>query len=104
MKRLMECGFFSFGIDVNDHKGSCETIEEHMERPWCDFEDIVSGSSVEKMVESETMIRLQIYPRTSVGSVCFIGHDIDGVIEEALGWAKRNFETIARLPAVEAGE
>jgi len=88
MKRLMECGFLSFGIEVNEHRTSYDTIETQMERPWCDPEDIVPGSSMAQMVDTDTMIRLQIYPSTPIGSADFIGHDLEGVIQAALQWAK----------------
>ena len=78
MKR--ECGVF---IEVNQHRDYYQTAEqailEDIERDDKLDEDIKA-----KMIELNTIIRIQFYPITPIGSYVVYHYDIDLALDMAL--------------------
>ena len=77
-----ECGVF---IEVNQHRDYYQTAEqailEDIERDDKLDEDIKA-----KMIELNTIIRIQFYPITPIGSYVVYHYDIDLALDMALSW------------------
>lgn len=77
-----KCGVF---LTVNEHRdyyaSAAERLDELalLECP----PDIIEGHR-ERMVETNTVIELQFYPDTPIGSYSMVGADIDAVLDAAL--------------------
>lgn len=72
----------SVEISVNDHKDVYLSVEEHIK----DMEErrVIDTDVYNKMIEKDTVVRLQFYPNTPVGSYVVYYYDVDKAINEAL--------------------
>lgn len=43
-----------------------------------------------KSIELDTIIKLQFYPRTPVGSYTIVGYDLDDVVKQGIDMLNRN--------------
>lgn len=79
---LCKCGVF---LTVNEHRdyyiSAVERLEDlaGMECPP-EYSDDVK----QKMIESDTIIELQFYPDTPIGSYTILHHDIDAALDAAI--------------------
>lgn len=74
-----------FRIDYNDHKSCNESVMEYLsEFGQGDVLDDIEKTVLEKMIETDTVIMLQIYPNHSVSFFWVWGYDMDMVLTEAL--------------------
>jgi hypothetical protein len=72
-------------LTVNQHRDYYEKIEDYL----CDLEHRecppdISDQQRKDIVNSDTLVELQFYPDTPIGSYLFVGHDVDSVLEEAV--------------------
>jgi len=87
MNRIIEYGFFEVIFKQNPHKGIHYSVENWLESyggDGIDPEDVVDGSSVEKMIAHNTIFQIQIYPKTPIGFVVYFSHDYDLLIEHVV--------------------
>jgi hypothetical protein len=80
-KELMEqckCGIF---LTVNEHRDYYQTAEEYLKE---NDDEETDAEITKEMIEKNTIISLQFYPRTPVGSYRIFGADIDKVFDEAI--------------------
>lgn len=70
----------SVTIEVNNHRDCCLSVMQEIEGDIDDIEkDIVA-----KMIESDTVIRIQFYPDTAIGFYVVYHYDLESAIKECL--------------------
>lgn len=79
---------FGMSIEIDNHKVYHDTVEEHLdsffgvavnsEEYKTDFKDY------DKMIELNTIVEIQCYPVSSVGSITVLHYDLDIALEIAL--------------------
>lgn len=75
----------SVTITVNDHRNYYETVKEKFnEEPDAGFRDEIDDDVFNKMVETDTVIEIQLYPDTPVGFYRVYHYDIEKAIDLAL--------------------
>ena len=92
INRILSKCKFSVSIEVNQHRDYCETVEKHLEDRYSwgneTLEEGIKGIGeevYEKMVETNTIIDVQVYPRTAVGFYRVFHYDLtEGLCDEAL--------------------
>lgn len=82
LSRLCKC---SVTIDINSHKDFYESVFENIEDP--NREGIPKGL-MNKMIEMDSIVRIQAYPRTPVGFCVVYHYDVDMAIDEMLDGIK----------------
>lgn len=84
----------SISITINRHKNYYQTIQEGID----DANQILNSSGCEplskqmvnKMIEHNTIIDLQFYPNTPVGSYSIYHYDLEKALDEALEILKQD--------------
>lgn len=78
-----KCGVF---LMVNEHRDYYESAERRLDDHYalmgCQPE--VSDEVRAKMIETDTIIDLQFYPDTPIGSYQILHYDLDAALDEAL--------------------
>lgn len=72
-------------LEVNDHKGGYETVEEYLSSDW--HKDLLEDTPKEiydKMIELNTIIELQVYPENSVGFYKLYHWNLEQIVTLAL--------------------
>ena len=72
----------SWSIEVNEHAASYRTVTQWLDENPTWFEHTPAPLLAE-MKQAETICRLQIYPDTPVGFLCWYGPTLDSVITQA---------------------
>lgn len=84
MKRIIEAGFFAVYFYQNPHRTVHDTAKEWLET-WggdgVEEDDAIEGSSIQKMIETDTIFYLQIYPKNSVGFLVYFSHDYQLLVD-----------------------
>jgi hypothetical protein len=77
-----KCGVF---LTVNEHRDYYKTVAEILDDAM-DFEcpPEIAPDVEEKMIETDTIVRLHFYPDTPIGSYEIWHYDIDSALDEAL--------------------
>lgn len=75
-----KCGVF---LTVNEHRDYYESARERLDY-YFECPPAVAPEVRAKMIESDTIIDLQFYPDTPVGSYQILHHDLDAALDEAL--------------------
>jgi len=71
----------SITVEVNDHRSCYQTVQQFME----DEDDAeIEPEVLKKMIDTDTMIRLQFYPLTPIGFYVIYHYDVEQAIEQAL--------------------
>lgn len=86
LKQLLarcKCGVF---LTVNEHRDYYQSATERLDELACmecppEYTDEVRA----KMIETNTIIELQFYPDTPIGSYTVLHYDLDSALDEALG-------------------
>ncbi len=75
----------SVDIQVNPHRGNYDAVEAHLAGEFDppDEEELPPAVRAE-MIRTNTVVRIQCYPRTSVGFFFVYHHDIDAAVDQAL--------------------
>jgi len=73
-------------ITINSHRDYYETVEQHFKSNPIIQEDLedIPKEVYEKMIELNTIIELQFYPDTPIGSYKIYHYDLEMAIDEAL--------------------
>ena len=77
-----KCGVF---LTVNEHRDYYQTAEYTLDEAQgheCPFE--IEDDVRRVMIETDTIIRIQFYPHTPIGSYEIWHHDLDAALDEAL--------------------
>jgi len=85
LKKLMakcKCGMF---LSVNEHRDYYMTAEESLkELASRECPPEITDEVRKKIIETNTIVELQFYPNTPIGSYRVIHHDLDAALTEAL--------------------
>ena len=85
LQKLIEKCKGSVILYVNDHKNSYESVEELIDKLTCEgIPEKIHEDIMKKMVETDTLIDLQFYPDTPIGSYTIYHYDLDMALDEAL--------------------
>ena len=85
LKELMSRCTCSVHVTVNEHRDYYNTAAEHLEEAkGLECPPSISDEVRTKMVETDTIIKLQFYPDTPIGSYEIWHHDLDAALDEAL--------------------
>jgi len=84
-KLIQECKC-GVHIIVNSHKDYYESVEKHFKDNPIKSEDLeyIESEVYEKMKELDTIIEIQCYPNTPIGSFTVYHYDLELAIDEAL--------------------
>ena len=74
-------------IEINEHRNYYETVEQHLAS--YEVTDI-SCNILNKMVELDTCIRIQVYPNTPIGFITIYHYDIEQAIDVVLKEIEEN--------------
>ena len=85
LKQLLAICECNVCLDVNDHRNYYQSVEQAFsEEPESGFRDEIADDVFSEMVRTDTMVSLQVYPKTP-GSFFMIYHyDVEMAIDRAL--------------------
>jgi hypothetical protein len=96
LKQLVSLCKCSVSITVNDHRDMYQSVTKALE----DQDDLDNFNPADldvedariraRMIETDTMVRLQFYPDTPIGFYTIWHYDIDGALDQALDILKGN--------------
>jgi hypothetical protein len=78
----------SVTITINNHKDGYQTVLEHIDS--IGVKKYISEDVLNKMVNKDTVIELQAYPDTPIGSYTIYDYDVDKAVESMLEIVKNN--------------
>ena len=84
LKELLSKCEASVSITVNQHRDYYQSVEEHIEEQALIDEELIDeiGKEVyEEMKKTNTIIEIQAYPDTPIGSYRLFHYDIDKAID-----------------------
>lgn len=88
IKQLITRCEASVTIRVNNHKDLYLTVEKYLQDEFSgsdhDIKDEINQSIYVKMIELNTVVEIQFYPRTPVGSYTVYHYDIDEALKECI--------------------
>lgn len=73
-------------LTVNPHRGDCESLEKYLEQ-YASFNEDYAEIPPEvraEMLARDTLVHLQFYPRTTIGSYSVIHYDVQEAIRIGL--------------------
>lgn len=80
LKQILSIAKCSVSLTVNNHRDYYENVIEHLKNE----ETEIDVNILNKMIELDTIIHLQIYPNTPIGSYSVYHYDLDTCISIAL--------------------
>lgn len=84
IKLLFLCKYGVF-LTVNEHRDYYRTVEQKLnELSTAENISEISNEIKQKMIETNTIIELQFYPNTPIGSYILLHYDIEKILEEAI--------------------
>lgn len=72
-------------LTINDHRSCYESVLDHIKN--CMQDDMtgeIPPTVLDKMVETDTVIQLQFYPRTAIGFFVVFHYDIAAAIQKGI--------------------
>ena len=87
------CGVY---LHVNEHRDSYESAKDYLNQLECgECPPGIDASLRQEMIDKDTILDLQFYPDTPVGSYSVYGWDLDTMLDHALGIINKRhgFET-----------
>ena len=97
LKELLSKCKASVSITINQHKDYYQTVEQYIEEQAQLYEGLIDEIGLEvyaEMQKTNTIVEIQAYPDTPVGSYRVIHHDIDKAVEIMLECVKGNSKRI----------
>lgn len=86
LKELLSRCKCSVSLAVNDHRDYYQTAEESLGELACrECPPHISDEVRQKMIELDTVVHVQFYPDTPIGSYSIYHYDLDMALDEALG-------------------
>ena len=91
LKKLMALCKCSVSLEVNKHRDYYETAEQNIKEMYSTREcpPEIADDVKKKMIETDTIIELQFYPRTPIGFYVMWHYDLDMILDDALGCIKK---------------
>lgn len=84
--QLMEKCKCGIHIGINVHRDFYQTARESLKEKECyECPPEIADDVRQKMIDTDTIIELQFYPDTPIGSYCVYHYDLDAALTEALG-------------------
>ena len=74
----------SIDLSINMHKDYYQTVKECIDELGEEEQGEMTDYNIEKMIKHDTIIRLQLYPHTPIGSYTLYGWDLDILLDQAL--------------------
>ena len=87
LKKLLgscKCGVY---LNVNEHRDVYQTAEKFMDDQFNidhELRQEIGGDVLSKMLELNTIIHIQFYPHTPIGSYSIYHYDVDKALDSAL--------------------
>lgn len=80
--RICKCGVF---LVINEHRDYYQSVEEKLEELKClECPPDIPDNVRDEMIERDTVIDLQVYPDTPIGSYSVYHYDLDKAMDEIL--------------------
>jgi hypothetical protein len=77
-----KCGIY---ININEYRDAYQTVEEGIKEINSIRDEIeIDDELAKRMIKENTIISLQFYPDTPIGSYTIYGTSVDEVLKEAL--------------------
>jgi len=78
LKTKCKCGV---SVEINQHKNYYEKVEDNI---FDDDKEDIPNDVLNKMIELDTIVRVQFYPNTPVGCYVIYHYDLEEALDEAL--------------------
>lgn len=89
LKKLMAKCRCSVSVTVNDHRNYYDTAAQALkEAEEYECPPKIEPEVREKMIATDTIVKVQFYPDTPIGSYCIWHHDLDAALVIALSCFK----------------
>ena len=82
LAKICKC---SVWVTINEHTSNYETIEEYLRGDR--FSSLTSADK-QAIIDAGTIVEVQAYPRTPIGFILSVHHDLDTALNQAIKWAK----------------
>ena len=70
----------SFSIEVDEHKTVYDTVEAFVN----DEKDNIEPEVLKKMIDTNTTVRVYLYPTTTIGFYIIFHYDVNKAIDQAI--------------------
>lgn len=88
-KELMSKCKCSVSLSVNEHRDFYQSVSEHLKDCFLD-DDEISEDVLNRMIETDTIVKIYCYPDTPIGSYRVYHHDIDMAMDLMLEAVNNN--------------
>ena len=78
----------SVHINFNEHTTNYETIEEYLSDSMFDRFNDVESELRQEIIDKGVIVEVQAYPRTPVGFILVVHHNLDKALDEAIEGAR----------------
>jgi hypothetical protein len=78
----------SVTINFNEHATNYETIEEYLRDSMFNRFDDVAPDLKKEIIKAGLVVEVQAYPRTPVGFILAVHHDLDKALDDAIEGAE----------------
>ena len=75
-------------ITFNEHRTSYETIEQYLSDSFFDRFSDVEPELKQEIIKADHIVEVQAYPRTPVGFILAVHHDLNKALEIAIEGAR----------------
>lgn len=75
-------------ITFNEHKTNYETIERYLGDSMFDRFSDVQPELKKEIIEKDQIVEVQAYPRTPVGFILVVHHNLDEALDQAIDGAR----------------
>jgi len=91
LQQLIEKTKCSITLEINLHEDNYQTVVDYLsEFPHNQFVDDMPKEIYNKMIETNTIIELYVYPDNPISYYKIYGYDLDMVLDEALAEINKN--------------
>lgn len=85
VKKLLDKCKFGVFLTVNEHRNYYQSVESRLkELSQLECPPEIDDAVIKQMVDLDTIIELQFYPDTPIGSYTIYHWDLDAILDEAL--------------------
>ena len=77
-KEILSIAKCSVSLTINNHRDYYESVSQHLQ------EETIDINILNKMIELDTIVHLQFYPNTPIGSYSVYHYDLETAIKLAL--------------------
>lgn len=84
LTKLIQACKATVHVTANDHRTVYETAAKYLENLRERYDDSIDEDVIKGMIERNTIIEVQFYPDTPIGSYSVFHWDLDKAVEECL--------------------